>query len=76
MLKWILGMVLIYTLIWWYISVNSSYKPISQQIDVKTMSVKNLDYIERKWDTCVGSCKNRSSSTSTSSWWGSSYGGK
>ena len=69
-------MVLIYTLIGWYISVNSSYKPISQQIDVKTMSINNMDYIERKWDTCVGSCKNYSSSSSSSSWWGSSYWGK
>lgn len=76
MLKWILWTVLIYTLVGGYIAVNSSYQPISKQIDVKTMSVNKLDYIERKWSNCVGLCRNRSTSSSSSSWWGSSYGGK
>jgi hypothetical protein len=76
MLKWILGTVLIYTIVGWYIAANSSYQPISKQIDVKTMSINKLDYLERKWNTCVGSCRNRSSSSSSSSWWGSSYWGK
>lgn len=75
MLKWILWTFLIYGLIWGYLAVNSSYKPISEQIDVKTMSLKQPDYIVKKWSNCVGSCRNYSSSSS-SSWGGSSYGWK
>jgi hypothetical protein len=76
MLKWILGTFFIYILVGWYIAANSSYKPISQQIDVKTMSINKPDYITRTWNSCIGSCRNYSSSSSSSSWWGSSYWGK
>ncbi|MCP4523084.1 MAG: hypothetical protein GY828_02590 [Candidatus Gracilibacteria bacterium] len=76
MLKWIIGVGLMYTVIGGYFAVNSSYTPISQQIDMKTMSVQNPSYMIRTWSTCTGTCKNYSSSSSSSSWGGGSYGGK
>ncbi len=75
MTKWILLMFAVYWGIWYAIASTSSYTPISQQIDVKSMSLKTPEYVEKKWDICDGTCKNRSS-TSTSSWWSASYGGK
>ncbi len=75
MFKWILWAMAIYWIIWWIFAVNSSYKPISEQIDVKTMSLRNPDYITKKWNNCSGSCRNYSSSSSSSRW-GGSYGGK
>lgn len=72
MLKWILWTTLLF---WWlgFYLASSNYVPISKQIDVKTMQIKNLSYITKTWDTCVWSCVNRSSSSSSSSWgWWSS----
>lgn len=78
MTKWILMMFLVYGWIWYAIALNSSYTPISKQIDVKTMSIQEPDYIVKKWEVCTWTCKNysSSSSSSSSSWWSSSYGGK
>ena len=44
-----------------------------KQIDLKTMSLKKPDYIIKTWNSCSGNCTNYSSS---SSYWGGSYGGK
>ena len=77
MTKWILLMAVVYWGIWYAIASTTSYIPISQQTDVKSMSVQKPEYIEKKWDVCEGTCKNYSStSTSTSSWWSASYGWK
>ena len=73
MFKYILIFCLIWTWIWGVIAYNSSYTPISKQIDLKTMSLKKPDYILYKYDVCKWSCRNYSSS---SSYWGWSFWGK
>ena len=72
MFKWILGTTLIFGL-WGYYLANSSYIPISKQIDMKTMQIHKPVYIYKTWSNCSWTCKNYSS---RSSYWGSSYGWK
>jgi len=52
---------------------TSEYPQISKQIDLKTMSLKKPEYIVNKWNRCVWTCRNYSSSSSYG--WGS-YGWK
>ena len=68
MFKWILLVTLIF---WWYgyYLANASYTDISKQIDLKTMQIKKPDYILKKSNSCVWSCKNYS--TSGRYWWSS-----
>jgi hypothetical protein len=72
MFKWILWTTLIFGWLGYYLA-NASYVPISKQIDVKTMQIHSPSYIIKKSNSCSGSCRNYSSS---SSYGGSSYGGK
>ena len=74
MLKWILIITIISTWIWYYFAYNSSYKPISKQIDLKTMSLKQPDFLVYKRSKCVWNCENYSSSSSY--WGGWSFWGK
>ncbi len=74
MLKWIFVIVLISAWIWYFFAYNSSYTPISKQIDLKTMSLKKPDFIVFKRNICSWTCRNYSSSSSY--WWGWSFGGK
>jgi hypothetical protein len=68
MIKIILWITLIFW--WWgYYLANSSYVPISKQIDVKTMQIYKPIYLLYKWNKCIWSCKNYSSNSSY--WWGS-----
>lgn len=67
MLKWIVTIFMFYLLVWFIIAYNSSYKPISRQIDVKTMSLREPNYTIYKHDSCSWDCRDRSSSSS--SWW-------
>jgi len=73
MFKWIILMVILYSGIWYFVALYSNYTPISKQIDVKTMSIKKPSYIILKRNTCVWTCRNYSSSSSSrwggSSWW-------
>ncbi|MDQ7010035.1 MAG: hypothetical protein Q9M94_07130 [Candidatus Gracilibacteria bacterium] len=73
MLKYILSFMIIGVSIGGIMAYNSSYTPISKQIDLKTMSLKKPDYLIYSYSICKGSCKNYSSS---SSYGGGSYGGK
>lgn len=68
MLKWILWTTIIF---WWfgYYLANTSFEPISKQIDVKTMQIYQPQYILRKWNSCAWSCRNYS--TNGSYWWSS-----
>ena len=72
MLKWILGTTIIFWSLWAYYA-SSNYVPLSKQIDVKTMQVKNIDYITKTWDSCSWDCRNYSSNSSRGGW---SYGWK
>lgn len=72
MLKWILGTTFIFGALGYYLA-NASYVPLSKQIDVKTMQIHAPSYMIKKTSICTGSCRNYSSS---SSYGGSSYGGK
>ena len=68
MFKWIMIAVVLYWWIWYVMALNSSYEPISNQIDVKTMSLKKPSYIISKRSSCIWSCVDRSSDSSW--WWG------
>ena len=70
MFKWIIIMVVLYWWIWYILSVNSTYKPISDQIDVKTMSLRKPSYIINTRSVCSWICQNFSSSSSWWWWWG------
>lgn len=72
MLKYIIW-VIVWSMICGYFLVGYTYKPISKQIDVKTMSLTKPDYILKKWSVCNWSCRNYSSS---SSYWGGSFSWK
>jgi hypothetical protein len=74
MTKLILIIVLISAWIWYFFAYNSSYIPISKQIDLKTMSLKKPDFIVFKRDVCYWTCRNFSSSSSY--WWAWSFWGK
>ena len=78
MLKWILLFGMLGIGLWIVSAYNSSYTPISKQIDLKTMSLKKPDYIIEKSSDCVWTCKNYTSNYSSSSsfWWWGSLGGK
>jgi len=68
MLKWIMLSSIIFIWLWYYLAV-SNYKPLSKQIDLKTMQIKP-QYITKTWSECVWDCRNYSSSNSSySSWW-------
>ncbi len=73
MFKWIFAVFLIYTWIAIIFAYNSSYTPISKQIDLKTMSLKKPDFIVLTRSNCVWDCRNYSDS---SSYWWWSYGWK
>lgn len=73
MFKWILLFSIIWVWIWGVWAYNSSYTPISKQIDLKTMSVKKPNYILYKYNICKWTCQNYSSN---SSYWAWSFGGK
>jgi len=73
MIKWILLFSIIGAWIWWVAAYTSEYPQISKQIDLKTMSLKKPEYIVNKWNRCVWTCRNYSSSSSYG--WGS-YGWK
>jgi hypothetical protein len=68
MFKWIIWAVILYAWVWFVMAYTSEYTPISKQIDLKTMSLKKPDYIIKKWDRCVWSCRNYSSSSSYGGW--------
>lgn len=79
MLKWLVLIFCFYFVIWVLIWQYYSYTPISKQIDVKTMSLKNPNYITSEYSTCSWDCRNYSSSSSSgrsSSWWWGSSGWK
>ena len=76
MFKWLIIATLIYWGIWYFLAVNSTYRPISEQIDMKTMSIKKPEYIISKRSECIGTCQNYSSSSSSSSWWWWGWGWK
>lgn len=70
MFKFIFLIFFVYLIIWVVASYTSSYTPISRQIDVKTMSLTNPDYIFSRTSSCNWTCKNYSSPSSWgSSWW-------
>lgn len=73
MFKWITLIFLIYAGIGLYLAHSSAYVPISQQIDVKTMSLHRPNYIFSSHSKCTGDCTNNSSSSSS---WGGGGGGK
>lgn len=75
MFKWLLIATVIYWWVWYFLAVNSSYKPISEQIDVKTMSLKFPDYILETRNVCSWICTNYSTNNSSSWWWGGSSWG-
>ncbi|MBB1564798.1 hypothetical protein HG430_002025 [Candidatus Gracilibacteria bacterium] len=78
MIKWLVLIFCFYLVIGVLIWQYYSYTPISKQIDLKTMSLKNPNYITSEYSTCSGDCRNYSSSSSSgrSSWGGGSSGGK
>ena len=73
MFKWIIWAVILYAGIGFVMAYNSEYPQISKQIDLKTMSLKNPNFITSTRNICSWDCRNYSSS---SSYWGWSYGGK
>ena len=76
MIKWLVLIFGFYLVVWILIWQYYSYTPISKQIDLKTMSLKNPNYITSEYSTCNWDCRNYSSSSSSSGrsswWWGSS----
>ncbi len=74
MIKWIFLFTILWLWLWIVSAYNSSYTPISKQIDLKTMSLKKPDYIIKTSSTCVWTCENYSSSSSYG--WGWSLGWK
>ena len=72
MFKWILATFLVYAWVWFSISYTSAYPQISKQVDLKTLDIKRPNFIVKKWDKCVWTCENYSSSSSY--WWGSYWG--
>lgn len=73
MFKWIALFLIIWAWVWWVAAYSSSYTQISKQVDLKTMSLKQPNYMIKKWNKCSWNCKNYSSSSSYGS---SSYGWK
>jgi len=73
MFKWIIWAVILYAWIGFVMAYNSEYPQISKQIDLKTMSLKKPNFITSTRSICSWNCTNYSSS---SSYWGWSYGGK
>jgi len=70
MLKWILWTTLVFGSLWYYLAI-ASYTPISKQIELKTMQIHKPEHIIKSWYTCVWTCRNYS--TSSSSYGSSSY---
>ncbi len=73
MFKWIILIFVVYAIVGVTVAYQSESTPISTQVDLKTMSLHNPQYITETQKICVGTCRNYSSS---SSWGGGSSSGK
>lgn len=71
MLKWFLLIAVIFSWLGYYFA-SSDYKPLSKQIDLKTMQI-HPQYITKTWSVCTGTCKNNYNSSSSWWWWSSTW---